>query len=578
METTTARNRSRGVRLLVGGAVAATVVAGATGVAGSTSRRPADSSPATHTYVVLARTAGSTAGAEAAATAAGGEVVRTNAAIGAVTVRSSNPHFVGAVTSRTYAVAGAARDRRIGAAPGAGPVRKRNAVEREQAPGSAKAAPVKKAKKTKGADTLAHLQWDMDMIHAPEAHAIETGSKKVRVGILDTGIDASNPDLAPNFDWRLSRNFTTDMPDIDGPCEVASCVDPAHVDDGGHGTHVAGTVAAAANGVGIVGVAPDVDLVNLRAGQDSGYFFLQPSLDALTFAADNGIDVVNMSYYVDPWLYNCANNPADSPEAQQEQRTIVASMNRALDYAHDHGVTLISAMGNEHTDLGKPGVDATSPDYPPGTSYERTIDNATCLSMPSEGNHVLNVTAVGPSTKKADYSNYGLEHAWVAAPGGWFRDGFGTDTYRTDANMILSTYPLKVAQEEGAVDEDGNIVPEAAGAYFKDCTAKGRCGYYTYLQGTSMASPHAVGVAALAIAHYGTHGKGGMSLAPDLTGAIVAAAATETPCPVPPLQTYTNEGRDATFNALCEGSTSFNGFYGHGIIDAYRTVTAFDRR
>jgi len=137
---------------------------------------------------------------------------------------------------------------------------------------------------------------------------------------------------------------------------------------------------------------------------------------------------------------------------------------------------------------------------------------------------------------------------------------------------------LKVAQEEGAVDEDGNIVPEAEGLYFKDCTAKGKCGYYTYLQGTSMASPHAVGVAALAIDHYGTNGKGGKSLAPDLTGAIVAAAATETPCPTPPLQSYVNVGRPAEFDALCEGSTSFNGFYGHGIIDAYRTGTAFGRR
>jgi len=557
----------------VGGAVAATLIAGATGVAGSTSRTPTASTTGDQTYVVLARSAATTSGAVAAAKAAGGEVIETNAAIGTVTVRSSNPSFVAAVTSRTDAVAGAARDQRIGSAPGVAPVR-RDAVERERAAGAAKAA---KAKKAKGADTFADFQWDMKMIHAPEAHAVETGSKKVRVGIIDTGIDASSPDLAPNFDWKLSRNFTTDIPDIDGPCEVASCVDPAYVDDGGHGTHVAGTVAAAANGVGITGVAPDVDLVNLRAGQDSGYFFLQPSLDALTYAADNGIDVVNMSYFVDPWLYNCANNPADTPAAQAEQRTIVAAMNRALDYAHARGVTLIAAMGNEHTDLGKPLPDVLSPDYPPGTEYTRTIDNATCLSMPSEGNHVLDVTSIGPSTTKADYSSYGLEHAWVAAPGGYFRDGFGTPTYRTNGNLILSTYPLKVAQEEGAVDEDGNIVPEAEGLYFKDCTAKGQCGYYTYLQGTSMASPHAVGVAALAIDHYGKSGKGGKSLAPDLTGAIVAAAATETPCPTPPLQSYVNVGRPAEFDALCEGSTSFNGFYGHGIIDAYRTVTAFGR-
>ena len=49
----------------------------------------------------------------------------------------------------------------------------------------------------------------------------QPGSKKVRVGIIDTGIDASHPDIAPNFDADLSRNFVTDMPDIDGPCEAA---------------------------------------------------------------------------------------------------------------------------------------------------------------------------------------------------------------------------------------------------------------------------------------------------------------------------------------------------------------------
>ena len=118
------------------------------------------------------------------------------------------------------------------------------------------------------------------------------------------------------------------------------------MDENGHGTHVAGTVAAAANGLGIAGVAPNVTLVNLRAGQDSGFFFLQPSVDALTYAGDHGIDVVNMSYFVDPWLFNCKANPADSPAEQLEQRTIIEAMQRALKYAHRHGVTLIAAAGN----------------------------------------------------------------------------------------------------------------------------------------------------------------------------------------------------------------------------------------
>jgi len=75
---------------------------------------------------------------------------------------------------------------------------------------------------------------------------------------------------------------------------------PADVDEDGHGTHVAGTVGAPLNGGGISGVAPRVELVNLRAGQDSGYFFLQGTVDALTYAGNNDVDVVNMSFYVDP--------------------------------------------------------------------------------------------------------------------------------------------------------------------------------------------------------------------------------------------------------------------------------------
>ena len=177
------------------------------------------------------------------------------------------------------------------------------------------------------------------------------------VGIIDTGIDGSHPDIAPNFDSRLSRNFTTDIELIDGPCADepdASCDDPADVDEDGHGTHVAGTVASPINGIGIAGVAPNVTLVNLRAGQDSGYFFLGPTVDALTYAGDNGVDVVNMSFFTDPWLFNCRTNPADCPEEQAEQATIIEATQRALRYAHRHGVTLVAALGNEHTDLGLP--------------------------------------------------------------------------------------------------------------------------------------------------------------------------------------------------------------------------------
>ena len=161
-------------------------------------------------------------------------------------------------------------------------------------------------------------------------------------------------------------------PDADGdgigdePCEYQGCVDPADVDDDGHGTHVASTIGSPINGIGIAGVAPNVTLVNIRAGQDSGYFFLQPTLDALVYAGDIGVDVVNMSFYVDPWLYNCTDQPGDSEAEQAEQRVIRQSVQRALDYARNKGVLPVAAAGNGATDLGKPDVDDDQPRLPGG--------------------------------------------------------------------------------------------------------------------------------------------------------------------------------------------------------------------
>ena len=100
-----------------------------------------------------------------------------------------------------------------------------------------------------GSDSLSGLQWDMDQIHAPEAHAINGGSPSVLVGDIDTGLDFTHPDLAPNVDFADSATCVSGAP-------VTSTA--AWKDDNGHGTHTAGTIAAAKNGIGIVGVAPNV--------------------------------------------------------------------------------------------------------------------------------------------------------------------------------------------------------------------------------------------------------------------------------------------------------------------------------
>ena len=87
-----------------------------------------------------------------------------------------------------------------------------------------------------------------------------------------------------------------------------------------------------------------------------------------------------------------------------------------------------------------------------------------------------------------------------------------------------------------------------------------------------MASPHAVGVAALIISEFGKNHKGDFSLAPATVEQILRESATNTPCPVPPLHSYADKGRPPSFDALCEGTTDLNGFYGDGIVDALKAV------
>jgi subtilisin family serine protease len=515
-------------------------------------------------YVVVARAGSSLDAVRAAVQGAGGSVVSENTAVNVATVRLDPAQLP--VVLASGAVGGAARSRPVGTA---------RPVGRERATlAGAGAAQAPTTEAADGVEPLSPSQVDMQMIGATAdgSYAVQRGSSDVLVGIIDTGIDASHPDIAPNFRADLSRNFTRDIPEIDGPCEDEpdrSCRDAATIDEGGHGTHVAGTVGAALNGFGISGVAPGVGLVNLRAGQDSGYFFLQPAVDALTYAADHGIDVVNMSFFVDPWLFNCRSNPADPVEAQLEQRTVITAMRRALRYARRNGVTLVSSLGNELTDLSQPSVDGQSPNFPLGANYPRAIDPADCKNLPAQGPGVVGVSAVGPSGRKAVYSNHGIGETDISAPGGDIFDFGGTDRQGSPTNAILSPVPRSWLLGAGLIDPAGTVLsPDVV----KQCRG-GRCSFFAFFQGTSMAAPHVTGVAALVVSQYGQPdpAHGGLGLSPWSVEQRLYRSATDVPCPVPATVVYGPPAPPGV-TATCEGPAGDNGFWGEGLVDALRAV------
>lgn len=215
-------------------------------------------------------------------------------------------------------------------------------------------------------------QWafgPIDAVSAWGAVALATASnaRPVVIAILDTGIDQNHEDIDPDHrpDDRRGKllrdvNFT-DSPTVD--------------DRYGHGTHVAGVAAAATNNrVGIAGVYPDAQLMNVKVISDSGVGYDSAIASGIRWAADNGADILNMSF-------------GQNPDA-----TLIRE---AIAYAHGKGVLLVAAAGNEGTATRR---------YP--AAYPQVIGVA-ATTQP----------AIGRSERLADFSSHGASWVDVAAPG-----------------------------------------------------------------------------------------------------------------------------------------------------------------
>ncbi len=249
----------------------------------------------------------------------------------------------------------------------------------------------------------------MSVIKAAAAQTKATG-KGVRVGVIDGGVDFTHPDLAGAIDVAKSCSFIYSTTPTADPQEVANgdCSNkPAVQDLQGHGTHVSTTIAGRANGIGIVGVAPEATIVALKACTISGFCFADSVAAALRYAGDQHLDVVNLSLFADPYLYFCANEAG--------QRAIIKDLQNAARYAQQRGVVIVAAAGNEAQDLGHPTVDTISPDWPPDSAIVREVRN-NCRVAPAELPGVITVSASGVSTL-ASYSNVGSP-VDVTAPGG----------------------------------------------------------------------------------------------------------------------------------------------------------------
>ena len=525
-------------------------------------------------YTVLFKHGTSRSESLAVLTKLGARVIKENRAIGLVTVRSDRSSFLDqAIASNAFE--GVAREHPIGVIPN-----DRLMIEQ---PGTMRSRSSHRvARDSGGGEPFSNREWYLDMVDATPSgsYSIDAGDPRVLVGVIDSGIDIKHQhDVATSVDRELSRSFTTDIPAIDGKCSDEadrSCEDSPFSGDNGHGTSVAGIISGDINGFGISGVAPEVTLVSLRAGQDSGYVFLQPVVDALTYAADNGIDVVNMSFYIDPWLVNCPNNPADTPQQQSEQQMVVQATQDAINYARSHNVTPIAAAGNNWLNLDDPTEDETSPDYG-ADPHHRDTDN-TCKEMPAEADGVIGVSGLGPSERKAYYSSYGLEGADVSAPGG--------DRYDTRANVatnqLFIAWSKRQLVEVGVLTRSGK--PKKGSGVVRRCLRSHhrKCSYFLEEEGTSGAAPIAAAVAALIVGRFGIDdGAGGLTLDPATVESKLYGSSVPHACPSGGTQRYPEIGGDFKdfgytaddFTATCtEGPNGTNGFYGHGIVNALNAV------
>lgn len=332
-------------------------------------------------------------------------------------------------------------------------------------------------------------QWDMRAIHAPEANKINPGSKNVTVGVLDAGIDPKHPALTGAVDAKQSANCNSGAPDTTPASWLPTTSD--------HGMHVAGTIAGKDDAAKFTGIAPGVKVASVKVVSDAGYIFPEAAVCGFMWAGKHRMEVTNNSYYIDPGMFYCQKQAGDAAAYE--------AVRRAVTYSTNHGVLNIAAAGNSGFDVTKQTTDENRP---------HKVDS-TCGILPKAIDGVVTVSAVGYAGTKSSYSNFGAGQTDVTAPGG----------------------------------DRAQLPPAGQGAGCPLSSVFG--GVYGTKCGTSMASPHAAGVAALLASKY-------RYAPPALLTWLLERQADPVAC-----------GSDA----VCTGPANNNSYYGHGLVNALDAVS-----
>jgi subtilisin family serine protease len=358
-------------------------------------------------------------------------------------------------------------------------------------------------------------QWALRAIDAPGAWALGQRGRGVRVAVLDTGVDPTHPDLAGNVNTALARSFVPGQ-----TWDVSQDAFPER----DHGTHVAGIIAAADNGFGVIGVAPEAEIVPIQVlPRPGGHGPPEAVIEGIYYAASIGAQVINLSVDFSRSLRGGINDrgtddPTDDVAyTPREAAALLLAFARATSYAHRKGATLVASGGNDGVDADRHPLD---------------------LVLPRDAPHVLGIAATGPlgwgedqaadPYQSAFYTNYGASAIDLAGPGG----NVDFELVSSGKLCTVGQGPLAVTLPCWLFDGVVSAAPLKGGLVFD------------FRSGTSMATAHVSGVAALII------GQAGGALDPERVAKRLRRSALD----------LGKHGRDD--------------YYGYGFVNAARAVAA----